>query len=124
MRLETKYWPRPSKMGNVRTGGYDSKLEAQYGQELELRQKGKDIKDFDRQYRVEIQIYNSVGDLVHTVRHKVDFRIHHNDGTFELVEVKGFETTDYRFRRKLLEKLWLPEHPDHRYTVLKQGQIR
>jgi hypothetical protein len=53
------------------------------------------------------------------VRHKVEFRILLNDDSYELLEVKGFGTRDYKLIRRLIETLWLPEHLDHVYTVVK-----
>lgn len=115
---------RPSKYGNKKTEfngkTYDSKFESSVAQDLEFRKMAKDIKDYDTQYRVEVYAYTKDGLPVHLCNHKVDFRIHHNDGSYELVEAKGFETADYRMRRKYLEKFWLPEHLDHTYTVIKQ----
>lgn len=99
---------------------YDSKFEAGIAGELETRKRAKDIKDYDTQYRIETWAYRSDGVKAFMVRHKVDFRIHHTDGSFELYEAKGVETTDYKWRRKFLEEIWLPEHPDHTYTVIKQ----
>jgi len=61
------------------------------------------------------------GDKICALR--VDFRIHHNDGSYELAEVKGFETDVYKLKRKLLEFIWLPEHPDHSYTVIASRGI-
>lgn len=95
--------------------------EAGVAQTLELRKVGKDIQDYEIQYKVEIPLYNSYGKVVHTVRHKVDFRVLHNDGSFELIEAKGMELDDWKWRKKLLEYIWLPEHPDHIYTVVKQS---
>lgn len=98
----------------------DSKFEARVADELLLRKLGNDIKDYDTQFKIEAWAYRKDGTPAFKVTHKVDFRIHHNDGTFELLEAKGVETADYMFRRKFLEFLWLPEHPDHTYTVVKQ----
>lgn len=99
---------------------YDSKFEAGIAEQLELRKVGKDIKDYDNQYRIDAWAYRSDGSKAFCIKHKVDFRIHHNDGSYELLEAKGLETADYRMRRRFLEELWLPEHPDHIYTVIKQ----
>lgn len=99
---------------------YDSKFEAGVADELLLRKKAKDIKDYERQYKVEIWCYRENGLKAFKVSHKVDFRIHHNDGSFELLEAKGVETADYKMRRKFLEEIWLPDHLDHTYTVVKQ----
>jgi transcription elongation factor Elf1 len=101
---------------------YDSKFEASVASELETRKRAKDIRDYETQYRVECWAYREDGEKAFVVKHKVDFRIHHNDGSFELYEAKGIETADYKFRRKCLEELWLPLHKDHIYTVIKQNR--
>jgi ribosomal protein S27E len=99
----------------------DSKYEASVADSLYARKLTKDIKDYDSQYRVECWAYDESGKKAFCIKHKVDFRIHHNDGSFELLESKGVETSDYRWRRKCLEELWLPFHKDHIYTVIKQS---
>jgi hypothetical protein len=103
---------------------YDSKFEASVAAELDLRVKAKDIKTYDRQYKVEVWCHRPDGLPAFKVSHKVDFRIHHNDGSFELYEAKGVETTDYKWRRKFLEEIWLPMNLDHTYTVVKQRSYR
>lgn len=119
-RGNNKYGAKKTKAndGIVR----DSKYEATVADDLLFRKKVGDIKDYDTQYKVLIPIYDEDGKKVHEVSHKVDFRVHLNSGEFELLEAKGAETTDYRFRRKLLEKIWLPKHKDHLYTVIKQNR--
>lgn len=99
---------------------YDSKYEAGVAQELDLRLKAGDIKAVDNQFKVEMWCYRSDGTAAFMVKHKVDFRITHNDGSYELTEAKGYETEDYKWRRKFLENIWLPEHLDYTYTVVKQ----
>lgn len=98
----------------------DSKFEADVADTLRLRKIGKDIKDYDSQFKVEMTCHRPDGLIAFTVKHKVDFRIHHNDGSYELLEAKGVETEDYKWRRKFLEHIWLPMHPDYTYTVVKQ----
>lgn len=113
-----------NKYGAVKTEydgyKYDSKFEASVAMELDLRKKAKDIKDWERQYKVEMWAYDKFGTPKMKVTHKVDFRLHHNDGSYELLEAKGVETADYKMRRRWLEEFWLPEHLDHTYTVVKQ----
>lgn len=101
---------------------FDSKFEASVAEELELRKKAKDIKDYDCQYKIEAWAHLPDGTPAFKVSHKVDFRIHHNDGSYELYEAKGIETADYKMRRKFLEELWLPLHKDHTYSVVKQSK--
>jgi uncharacterized Zn finger protein (UPF0148 family) len=103
---------------------YDSKYEASVATDLEMRKRAGDILDYETQYMVHCTAYTEDGDEAFTVKHKVDFRAHLNDGSFELIEAKGVETADYKFRRKMLETLWLPMHPDHTYTVIKQNSWR
>jgi uncharacterized Zn finger protein (UPF0148 family) len=98
----------------------DSKFEAGVADELALRKKVGDIKDYESQYKIEAWAYRENGLKAFKVSHKIDFRILHNDGSYELVEAKGVETSDYKWRRKFLENIWLPDHPDHIYTVIKQ----
>lgn len=119
---------KPNKFGAIRTEyngyKYDSKFEAGVAAELDLRVRAGDIKGFDKQYKVEMWAYDKNGKAAMKKSHKVDFRIHHNDGSFELYEAKGVSTADYRDRRRWLETFWLPEHPDHTYTVVKQSHRR
>lgn len=102
----------------------DSKFEASVADELYLRKQAKDIKDYESQYKVEIWCHRPDGEPAFKVSHKVDFRIHHNDGSYELLEAKGVETPDYKMRRKFLENIWLPMNLDHTYTVVKQRSYR
>ena len=102
---------------------YASKFEAGVAQELDLRLRAGEIKDWERQFKIECIPYDKNGtpmpDL--KVSHKVDFRVHELDGSFTLVEAKGQELSDWQHRRKWLERVWLPEHPDHTYQVVKDG---
>jgi hypothetical protein len=95
---------------------YDSKFEAAYAMQLDWRLKAGDIKGWDRQYPIEIR-NPKTGKLLR--RHKVDFRIHENDGSFTLAETKGFETRDWKMIRDEIEVLWLPENPAYTYVVAK-----
>lgn len=118
---------RKNKYGAIKTVAgdglkRDSKFEASVADELLMRKQAGDILDYDSQFKVIMPIYNEHGKKVMEVSHKIDFRIHHTDGSFELYEAKGVETSDYKWRRRLLELLWLPEHIDHIYTVRKQHQ--
>jgi hypothetical protein len=82
--------------------------------QLDWRLKAKDIKAWDRQFPVRIEIGGE-----HILTTRVDFRVHENDGSFTLVETKGFETADYRIKKRLIEAVWLKEHLDYSYIVVK-----
>ena len=80
---------------------------------------GGAIKDYDSQYKVLLNIYDKAGNVVMTKTWKVDFRIHNNDGTYKLLEAKGLEGDDYKWKRDILMNVWLKEHPDYTYEVRK-----
>lgn len=116
-----------NKYGAIRTVARDglkrdSKYEASVADELYMRKQAGDILDYDSQYKVEMWIYREDGLKAFMVSHKIDFRAHNVDGSFELIEAKGVETADWKWRRRLLEELWLPLHKDHTYRVVKQNR--
>ncbi|HJP81416.1 MAG TPA: DUF1064 domain-containing protein [Candidatus Saccharimonadales bacterium] len=112
-----KYGAKKTEFNGKR---FDSRFEASVAMELETMKRAGEIKDYDTQYRVEMPIHRQDGLLGFIVKHKVDFRRHNNDGSFTLIEAKGVETDDYKWRRRCLEELWLPFHRDHDYQVIKQ----
>jgi len=99
---------------------YDSKFEAGVAMGLEARLKAGEITAIEPQFKVEMWAYRENGLPAFKVSHKIDFRVTNKDGSYELIEAKGIETADYKMRRKFLEELWLPDHPDHIYTLIKQ----
>lgn len=105
-------------MGNV----YDSKFEAGVAAQLEKQKAAGEILDYETQYKVEMWAHRPDGVPAFKVSHKIDFRVHHKDASYELVEAKGVETADYKMRRKFLECIWLPMHKDYTYTVVKQAR--
>lgn len=116
-RYGNKYGAKKTVMLGRR---FDSKFEASGALGLESQKQAGLIKDYDCQFKAIMPIYDANGRKVHEVSHKIDFRAHNNDGSYTLIEYKGVETADYKFRRKLLEKIWLKEHPDHTYEVVYQ----
>jgi hypothetical protein len=93
---------------------YDSMREAQYAMELDWRIRAKEIQKWERQVPIRIEVNGH-----HICTTKVDFLIHHHDKSRELVEVKGFETPDWQLKAKLIEAVYLLEHPEYSYTVVK-----
>lgn len=116
---DNKYGAKKTEFNGKR---YDSKYEASVAQELDLRLKGGDILEVIPQYKIEVYAYREDGSKAFLVKHKVDFRIQHKDLSYELIEAKGAETSDYLWRRKFLEHIFLPANPDYTYTVVKQNR--
>ncbi len=118
------YKTRQKKHGNVKTEyngrTYDSKFEAGVARDLDIKLKAGEIQSWEPQFKVECIPYDANGKAVPKckVSHKVDFRILNNDGSYTLLEAKGFETPDYKMRRKWLLNFWLPSNLDHTYEVV------
>ena len=93
---------------------YQSKKEMAYAQELDLRIKAKEVKRWERQVKISLDING-----YHIANYYVDFKVWLMNGDIELTEVKGFETEIWRLKRKLLEAVYLPEHLDEKYVVVK-----
>lgn len=106
-----------SKSYNGRS--YHSAAEARYAQELDLRIKAKEITDWQPQFKAALDVTDVDGRRHHITNYFVDFIVYYPDGDIELVEIKGMETEYWRLKRKLLEAVYLPEHPEMRYTVVK-----
>lgn len=87
-----------SKYGAVKTSidgqTFDSKKEAEYYSELKIRLQGGDIKGFCLQ---------PVFILAPGLKYKADFIIFNNDGTTEIIDVKGFKTKEYITKKKVFE---------------------
>jgi hypothetical protein len=83
---------------------YASKAEKHYADELELRKKAKDIRDWERQVSFPLAINgHKIG------RYTVDFLIHHNSGIAEYVEVKGVWATATKLRFRVFLALYRDE---------------
>ena len=80
---------------------YHSKKEAEYARELDLRVRAKDIKRWERQVKISLDVNNR-----HIANYSIDFVIQHLDKTKEYVEVKGFETAVWKIKWKLFVALY------------------
>lgn len=113
-----------SKYGNKKTEyngrKYDSKFEARIAQELELRQKAGEFTEVEPQFRIKLYTYLPDGSKVDIFTYICDFRCHKPDGTYLLVEAKGHVTDVYRTKRKLLDLVWLPDHPEYEFEEVRQ----
>jgi len=87
---------------------FDSKKEAKYYLELKILKKAGEIKDFELQ--PEFVLLDPEDDRVtgRGIRYRADFKIINNDGSEEVVDVKGFKTQIYKIKKKLL----LAKFPD------------
>lgn len=98
---------------------YDSKLEAEYAQDFDLRLQMGDIKAVERQVKIPLQAYGS-----HITNYFIDFVITHNDGHKEYCEIKGMETDLWKVKWKMLEAKLKIEEPDAEMTLFKQRSTK
>lgn len=92
---------------------YHSKKEAFYAAELEIRKKAGDISDWERQVKISLDVNG-----YHIANYYVDFRVTYPDGIIEYVEVKGFETPEWKLKWKLFEAIFSSEK-NTRLVVVK-----
>lgn len=99
---------------------YASKLEAGHAQNLDLLKKAGKIKDWEKQVTIELGAYDCKGKYHKICNYRCDFKVFWVDGRITLEETKGLEMDTFKFKRKLLEEFYLPEHPEiDEYIVIK-----
>lgn len=76
---------------------FASKAEHRYYSELQLLQKAGEVIFFLRQVPFH---------LPGGVKYVTDFQIFYADGTISFVDVKGFETSEFKMKRKLVESIY------------------
>jgi len=107
-----KFHAIKTEYGGVR---YDSKREAEYARELDLRMhaQGKDrVETWERQIRFPL-IVNGLKICTYVC----DFLVRYADGRRELVEVKGMQTEIFKLKLKLFRATFLNDHPEIIYTI-------
>ena len=102
----------------IKQDGYDSKFEAGFAQELEIRKRAGEIKSWEKQKVLDLIVNNYI-----VCTYKIDFIIYHNDGTIEYTETKGYATPIWRLKWKLFEACY-SDLPNVKLTVIYQGKGR
>lgn len=90
-KRKSKYGAKKVEIDGIK---FDSQKEADYYGELKLRLAAKDIKGFCRQAEFV---------LAKDLRYKADFIVFNNDGTSEIIDVKGMQTDVYKNKKKVFE---------------------
>lgn len=76
---------------------FDSKKEGKYYQSLKLRVQAGEVIFFLRQVP-----FHLPGNTVY----RVDFQEFHADGTIHFTDVKGYETKDFKLKKRQVEDLY------------------
>jgi hypothetical protein len=103
---------------NAKTTKYDgtnyhSKLEASYAMKLDWQLKGKLIKSWSGQHKIELYVNG-----MKICNYYMDFRVVNNDGSIEYHEVKGYETDVWKLKWKLL-KATISDHENAELILAK-----
>jgi hypothetical protein len=76
---------------------FDSRKEATYYSTLDLMQRAGEIQWFLMQVPFR---------LPGNITYRLDFMVMKNDGTFDLIDVKGMKTKEYMIKKKQVEALY------------------
>lgn len=83
---------------------FDSKMEGDYYKYLWEERKAGNIKDFTLQPTYELQPkFYKRDKLFRAITYKADFEVTELDGTIVTIDVKGFETADFKIKKKMFE---------------------
>ena len=86
---------------------FDSKLEAQYYEFLNRKKATGKIKDFSLQPRYTLQETFKRDDKTYrSITYIADFEVLHNDGSTQVIDVKGMMTDVFKIKAKLFTKLY------------------
>jgi hypothetical protein len=117
-RYATAKRPKKGKYGNYSAtyNGYTymSRKEALFAAELDTLRKAYMPKDrvvsFERQVKVSLDVNGK-----HVANYYMDFVVKYADGREEWIEVKGYETAEW----KLKAKLFVACYPDRIYRIVR-----
>jgi len=91
---------RPSKYGNVRSGGYASKHEAEVAAKLATLERGNCIGDLQEQVSFTLVPGNG---KIRPIRYVADFVYRDNLGILHVCDAKGYAKNPvYRLKKKLM----------------------
>lgn len=99
---------KKSKYSNKKTvvkgEKFDSLAESRYYLVLLDKKKKGEIKDFELQPVFELQsTFKKNGETFKAIKYKADFKVIHNDGRIEIIDVKGMKTEVFKIKQKLFE---------------------
>jgi hypothetical protein len=115
---QLKYARGKAKYGNnsqIYNGRrYDSKREAAYAQDLDWRMKAGEIKEVIPQFKIDLRVNGR-----HVANYYVDFKIILADDSVQFLEIKGFETPEWKLKWKILEAIKDEIEPGVELLVIK-----
>ena len=109
-----------SKYNNIKTVvdniEFDSRKEADFYCQLKLLKRAGEIRDFGLQPRYELQpTFKKDGTTYRSITYVADFVVVNNDGTTDVIDIKGVETQVFKIKQKLFEY----KYPDKKLKIVK-----
>ncbi len=98
---------------------YASRFEARVAQQLDLRLNAGEFTKVEAQFRIPLYAYLANGEKTSLFAYICDFRCEKPDGSYLLVEAKGYKTDVYSIKKKILERIWLPDHPGYTFEEVR-----
>ena len=97
-----------NKYGNIKSlvDGikFDSRTEADYYLYLKNQKEKKLIKDFELQPKFLLQPkFKKNNKTYREINYVADFKVYKNDETIEIIDIKGFKTTEFKLKQKMFE---------------------
>lgn len=83
---------------------FDSIVEMRFYKEYVLPKYGSEIENYERQKKYELQPkFTYKGKTVRPIDYVADYVLFYSDGRVEVIDIKGFETADFKIKKKLFE---------------------
>lgn len=100
-RKKNKYGNKKTVVNGIK---FDSLAESRYHLILLDKKKKGEILDFELQPVFELQpTFKKNGETFRAIKYKADFKVIHNDGRIQIIDVKGMETSVFKMKRKMFE---------------------
>lgn len=99
---------------------FDSEVEAMYYNLLKERHINGEVESFEIQPKFILQPkFRKRGKLFHPITYSADFKVVHNNGRTEIIDIKGMETDIFKLKAKIFEYTF----PDLELVLLKYSKL-
>ena len=119
-----RYYHKNTEVDGIK---FDSQTEAEYYEYLKELKKNKKIKDFTMQDEFLLQEKFIIADgkrvngsdpdfkkvqkanpncTIAAIKYKADFMVYHNDGSIQVIDVKGQKTPDFKLKEKMFNYMY------------------
>ena len=97
----TKYGNKKVVVDGIK---FDSKLECDYYLKLKRDKDLGLIKDFELQPKFLLQPkFKKNNKSYRAITYTADFKVFYNDGSVEIIDIKGMKTTEFKLKEKMFE---------------------